>query len=323
MYKKLLKLHFNIEAKTIEILFDHIHTKIFLVESRTHKYVLKELGPNSYGNPENEGELAEYLYNNGIRVPRFFRNNNNEFVFDNDKNRYILEEYIEGQQYTLNTAPDWFLIKSAQTLGQIQNALKGYKKLPLEFGPDFLSKETITRNEKSILTKIKNAEEHKDTELIMSLKERLQHIKRISSIEFDCDKLTYINSHGDYYINQIIVQNKELVIIDWTGALYLPACFEVMMSYTYAAPACKDGTININMFKLYLDEYLKYVSLNKYDIKMMPYLLYFYLCFCCFTPPYNDLSSDYMQIAKLSDNLKNWLYENVDDLSRDLCALYD
>jgi len=223
--------------------------------------------------------------------------------------------------YELNTAPDWFLTKQAHTLGQIQDALKDYTQLPFAFEQDYFSKEKYINGEKSIFDKIKHAEEKSDTTLVAALNEHLKHIKRVSSFEFDCDKLTYVNTHGDLYTNQIIVRDDELVVIDWTHPGCTLACFEVMFSYVYAAPECKDGVIDIEKFKPILNEYLKYTKLNRYDLKMMPYFIYDYHVFCSFTPPYDDLPPDYLKIAHLQDNLLNWLYDNVENLSNKLLDL--
>lgn len=92
------------------------------------------------------------------------------------------------------------------------------------------------------------------------------------------------------------------------------------MSYIYANPACKSGVIDADSFKKYLHEYLKYLTLNSYDIAAMPYFYYHYLCLTSFWPPYDGLSNDYLRIAQLMDNLMDWLYDNVDDLSRALSS---
>ena len=324
MYDKLVEIirqNFNIEIIMIKKIADH-GAKVYLLESATEKYALKEMG--SEDKLETEGELIDHLISKGIKVPYIYRTITGSHVFIDNGLQYILYEYIEGTMIDLNSAPDWFLTKSAQTLGQIQSALKDYKHVPSKgFGQDFFTEEKYVKSELYITDKIKQAEEKNDASLIMALKERLKHIKRVSGFKFDCDKFTYVVTHGDFYINQVIVRDGELVTIDWTWPGYIPACFEVLMSYTYAAPECKGGVIEIDKFIPYLNEYLKYapIRLNRYDLKMMPYFLYHYCIFCSFTPPYDDLSFDYYKIANLTDNLANWLYENVDALSNDLCAL--
>ena len=318
---QLIKQNYNIEVIDVEVIARHGAT-VYLLESTNEKYALKEMGMDD--KLEGEGKLIECLINKGVSVPKIYHTIAGNHVFTDNGLQYILYEFIDGETIDLNAAPNWFLIKSAQTLGQIQDALKDCKPLSTGFSQNFFAKEKYTWGEQSIKDKIKQAEEKKDTALAMALNERLKHIKRVSRFDFDCDKLTYVNTHGDFYTNQIIVRGEELVTIDWTGGPSCSlACFEVLMSYTYAAPDCKDGVIDIEKFKPYLSEYLKYapIKLSQYDLKMMPYFLYHYCIFCSFTPPYDDLSDDYHKIANLTDNLANWLYDNVDILSQDLCSV--
>jgi hypothetical protein len=272
---------------------------------------------------ENESELNKHLISKGINVPKLYYTTTGNHIIYNNGFMYILYEFIDGKMYDLNTASEWYLTKQVQTLGQIQNALKDYKQLPLLFGPgqDFFTKEKYLKNEKLILEKINQADKKNDKTLIAALNERLKHIKRVSDFEIDCDKLTFVNSHGDFYLNQIIVRNNELVTMDWSHPRYLPACNEVMMSYLYAAPECKDGKITINKFKPYLCEFLKYTPLNRYDMQIMPYLMYYYCVFCSFTPPYDDLPNDYFNIANHTDKAANWLFSNVESLSSEIVAL--
>jgi len=321
IYKELIQENFNIEVKSIKILADHMQSKIFLVEAQTGKYVLKEVNSDFLSHPENEGALLEYLYSHGINVARLILTKNNEYIFSYGEKQFHLQEFIDGEIISLNTATDWYLKKSAQMLGEIQRVLRGYNKLPVLFDKDFLDKSTVFKAKQSILDAIKQAEKENKRALVIDLNERLKHIEKIACFKFDLNKLTYSNSHGDYYVNQIITRNQEMIVIDWTGACFLPVCFEVMMSYTYADSECKGGTIHIKRFKTYLNEYLKHFPLSSYDLKMMPYFYYYQLCICTFVPPYDDLPNDYLQITKLCNNLMNWLHINVDNLSNDLCAV--
>jgi len=313
--------NYGIIAENIELISDHPGSKVYLATSQTGKYALKKTGLNNHG--EKDGELSEFLSRNGINVAKFLRTKTNGFAFFDEHFQYTLQEFIDGEQIPLNTASDWFMIKTAQTLGQIQNVLRDYKQLNKAQWPSWLlSKDPITQNEPAIIAKIEEVKNSGDTALAAALQQRLKHIRRISGFNIELDKLTHVNSHGDFYINQTILKGKDLYVIDWDGGSNLPACNEVMMSFVYADPVCKDGIIDIDRFKPYLNEYLKYTELTSYDIQMMPYFTYSYFCFCGFTPPYDDLSDDYMQIAIFSDTLMNWLHDNVDTLSAELVAIF-
>jgi len=326
MYGKitqLIELNYGIEITNIEILIDHTYSKVYLLESPTDKYALKEMSGNKEF--ENEGLLNNHLISKGVKVPKVYHTTTGDYIVCNNGLMYVLYEFIEGKMYDLNAAPDWFLLKQVHTLGQIQIALKEYKFTQFSmcsgFQQNFFSKEKYIYSEKSINEKLKLAEEKNDLALVAALNERLKHIKKVSLFEFDCDKLTYVNTHGDLYINQIIVRDSELIVIDWTHPGRSLACFEVLMSYVYAAPDCKDGVVDIEKFKPILNEYLQYTELNRYDLKMMPYFIYHYSIFCSFSPPYDDLPSDYLKIARLTDNLANWLHDNVENLSNELLLM--
>lgn len=321
MLTEIITANYDLEIQNIKRLDEHFGTEIFLIEASCGQYLLKTL-PLDRENTENEGRITEYLHQNGVPVAKFLKTIHGAYISKTTEKQFHIQEFIEGETLAVNTAPDWFLEKSAQMLGKIQRVLKDYPKLPTSFDGDFFQKSTAFGAKQFYTDKLESAVETKDKQLQQEIEEKLKHIERVSTFSFDVSKLTYVNSHGDYYIGQIIVSNRDLVVIDWTSASFLPACFEVFMSYTYADPLCCNGEICTQKFKKYWNEYLKHSSfiLNDYDIKMMPYFLYYYLCFCSFTPPYSEIPNTYKAINTLSNNLMNWLYENVDRISTELFA---
>jgi hypothetical protein len=264
---------------------------------------------------ENEGYVTEFLYDNGIKVARLLKTKCNEYLVKTNELQFHIQDFIEGETYAVNSAPNWFIEKSAQILGEINHTLKGFRDLPVSFGKDFFSVTTVNNSKQHYINELQKAKESGDNSLVIELEEQLKHLNRISKFSFDVDKLTYTNSHGDFYIGQTIAKNKEITVIDWTSACRLPVCLEIITSYSYADPLCKDGVIDINGLKKYLSQYLKYFTLNEYDIKMMPYLFYFQQCICNYSPPYDNMADNYKAISKLILNLLNWLYDNVEDLS--------
>jgi Ser/Thr protein kinase RdoA (MazF antagonist) len=316
---EIISTNYELEIKNIKCIDEHFGTEIYLIEASSGQYLLKTFHLDRE-NTENEGRITEYLHTNGIPVAKFLKTIDGNYMTKTAKMQFHIQEFIKGETLAVNTAPEWYLEKSAQMLGKIQRVLKDYSKLPTEFDDGFFQKTVALDSKQFYTTKLVNAVETKDKQLQQEIEEKLKHIERVSAFSFDSSKLTYANSHGDYYTGQIIVNNRDMVVIDWSSASYLPACFEVFMSYTYADPLCRNGRISAQKFKKYLNEYLKHSSiiLNDYDIKMMPYFLYYYLCFCSFTPPYSEVPGTYKAINTLSNNLMNWLYENVDNISTEL-----
>jgi Ser/Thr protein kinase RdoA (MazF antagonist) len=315
----LINRSYGLNILEIGVLMEHYASKVFLLETATSKYALKQMKEDR--GLEDENKLNKHLSDKGIKIPKIYLTVTGEHIVYNDGFMYILYEFIDGKTRRFHTVPDWLLIKQAQTLGEIQNALKDYKRLPLIFGKGFHTKEKCLKREQRINNEIESAEKRNDVTLTAALYERLRHIRKISEVEIDCNKLTYVNSHGDFYLSQIIERDGELVVIDWVHPRYLPACNEIMMSYMYAAPECRDGTITAANFAPYLREYMKYTALNRYDLEIMPYFTYFYCIFCSFTPPYDALPGDYNEIARITDKTANWLCENADKLSSELCKL--
>jgi len=208
---------------------------------------------------------------------------------------------------------------SAALLGQIQKALNQYPALPVLFDQHFLSAERVEMCRGAVMEKLEDAMENEQIEIVAALKKRLRHLERVSRFQINPQRLTYGNSHGDYYTNQIIAGKNKLTVIDWTDACRLPYCFEAIMSFSYASPACKSGGIETADLKRYLDAYSKYITLSSYDLKAMPYFYYYQLATCTFLPPYDSLAPDYMEITNHCNKTMDWLYQHVDTVSSALC----
>ena len=57
----------------------------------------------------------------------------------------------------------------------------------------------------------------------------------------------------------------------------------------------------------------------EYDIKAMPYVLYFWHCVCNYRPDeLAGIAENYRPIALLIQKLLNWLYVHVEELSEAL-----
>jgi thiamine kinase-like enzyme len=316
--EKLILDNYNIEIKNMLIIDSHFGTEIFLIETKNGKYIVKTL-PLYVGDLETEGKITDFLYDKGLNVARLVKTNNGMYHIKTDKMQFHVQKYIEGKTLMVNTAPEWFMKKSAFILGKIHSELKDYDKLKTNFGKDFFYKSTVLETIKYYNGLLNKAVNNKNTSLVSDIEERLKHLDRISSFNIYADKLTYTNSHGDFHIGQIITNKKELMVIDWTSASSLPVCLEVILSYVTEDPICVDGKIDVTGLKKYIDNYSKYFTLNKYDIQMMPYIFYYQQLMCHYEPPYNVIPDTYKPICNLINNFTKWLYENVETISNELC----
>ncbi len=318
MNQYIIENNFNLKVSDIQLLDKHFGTELYLINTDIGKYIVKVL-PLYMENVKNEGELTEYLYNHGLKVARFMKSKEDTYVVKTPEYQFTVQQFIEGESLSVNTAPDWFISKSADFLGQTALLLKDYKGLSLRFGKDFFSTRTVFRKMWQYKKELACAKKAKDMNILPIWEEQIRHLKRISKFHIDAKKLTYANSHGDYHIGQAIIHNNDFTVVDWSSACILPVCLDVITSYVFSSSTCAEGEIDAEGLKKYIQQFTEKFPLTEYDIKAMPYVLYFWHCMCNYRPDeLSDIPDSYKAIAKLINNLLNWLYDNVDELSERL-----
>lgn len=318
MNQYIIENNYNLRISDIQLLDKHFGTEIYIINTNTGKYIIKVL-PLFMENVKNEGEVTEYLYNHGLKVAQFLKSKDDAYVVTTSEFQFTVQQFIEGASQSVNTAPDWFLIKSADYLGKAAYLLKDYKELPLRFGKDFFSAQTVRKKMWQYQKELIKAKISKNTDLIPAWEEQIRHLKRISKFHIDTKKLTYANSHGDYHIGQAILHNNDFTVVDWSSACRLPICLDVITSYVFSSPTCAAGAIDADGLKEYIHHFTKYFPLTAYDLTAMPYVLYHWHCMCNYRPDeYCDIPESYKAIAELINNFLNWLYDNVEALSEQL-----
>jgi len=317
IFKKLIMENYDLEINDLR-LFEGQFCAMYSMKTNKGRYFVKTQ-PHEVKGMKNEGYITDYLYNNGISVPRIFKTKSGMYHVETEDFQFHIQEFIDGEILKENTAPEWFLKKSADMLGKIHSVLKNYdgELLPI-IGNHFLDKSAINYFKNHYNERLNEAVNQKNNRLIPLLEERVRNLERVSAFDIDINKLTCSNSHADFHIGQIIADGENITVVDWTSAGITPICFEVIRSYVYAAPECRNGEINSDGLKRYINYYLKNFALNDYDIKMMPYVFYFQQMIWNYSPPYDDIPEAGKDRCKLIQNFTKWLYENVDDLSRKL-----
>ncbi len=310
--------NYNLRVFSTKLLDRHFGTEIHLIDTDTGKYIVKVL-PLYAENINNEGFITEYLYNRGLKVARFLKNKDDDYVVKTSEYQFTVQQYIEGETLSINSAPEWFLNKSADFLGQTVLFLEDYKELPLRFSKEFFSPKTALEKKQHYMDELARAKESGRVDMEPIWEEQIRHLEKISEFQIDTDRLTYANSHGDYHIGQAIVNNNDITVIDWTSACRLPICLDVITSYVFASPTCVGGAIDADGLKKYIRHFAKKYPLTEYDIKAMPYVVYFWHCVCNYRPDeLADIAESYQPIAKLVYSLLNWLYDHVEELSAQL-----
>ena len=318
MNKNIIENNFNLKVLDINLLDKHFGTELYLINTDTGKYIVKVL-PLYMGNVKNEGELAEFLYSHGVKVARFLKSKEDSYVVKTPEFQFTVQQFIEGESLSVNTAPDWFISKSADFLGQTASLLKDYEGLSLRFGKDFFSVKTARRKMREYKKELAKAKKSNTIKTVPLWEEQILHLKRISKFHIDTKKVTYANSHGDYHIGQAIIHNNDFTVVDWSSACRLPICLDVITSYVFSSPTCAEGEIDADGLKKYIKQFTEKFPLTEYDIKAMPYVLYFWHCMCNYRPDeLADIPESYKAIAKLINDFLNWLYDNVEELSENL-----
>jgi len=313
-----IRKNYSLKIESLDLLDSHFGTEIYLLRTENKKFIVKSL-PSLHANLEGEGKVTDFLRERGISVARVLKTNGGSYSVRMDDTQFHVQDFIEGETLAVNTAPAWFLTKSAQTLGRVHQALMDYPPLERAFDERFFDKLNVL-GKKAFLTELLNSDEAKVNDTLRAeILGQMKHADKIASFDIDFTKLTFANSHGDFYIGQVITNGDSFTVIDWSSVCNLPICIELMMSYAYAAPECADGTINAAGLREYIQQYSTYSPLSEYDLKIMPYLFYWHQFMTNYTPPFSEVPPSYKTISKLINNLMDWLYYNAGTLASELC----
>lgn len=324
----LLKHHYGLDAIRLEKSSVGAGSDTYFVICTDGKYVVKYPAASEINHPGAEPELCEYLLEKGVPACQFLRNKDGYFLTKDEIGRqFHVQRFIEGKVYDLNTAPDWLLAESAQMLGKIHTALKGYASLPTDIGSDFFKFMTPERTLASYERSLTIAQSRGDSEIIEDLKYRIGLMQRFPNYKFDLDELTCCATHGDYFISQIICGDEEInAVIDWTTACVHPVVWEIVRSFVYAAPSCKDGQIDMDEFLRYVEEYRKFAPLNEYDLLCMARLFYYQIAVCDYYGQYYASTADnryiYLHQAVFSTKLLRWMEEHVETMTARLLTAF-
>lgn len=318
---QLLEGNYDLKVSDIRLLEEHFGTEIYLIDAGTRKYIVKAI-PLCFENIENEGLITDFLYRRGHKVARLLKSRDGKYVIKTPEFQFTVQEYIEGKTLPLNSAPEWFLEKSADFLGKTTLALKGYAPLPLRFGKDFFAAGTAISKKEQYSSELEKVIASGDRKAVPIWKEQIRHLERISKFRIDADRLTYANSHGDFHIGQAIVKDQDFTVIDWSSACRLPVCLDVITSYVFASPKCREGAVDAEGLNRYIRAYTKHFPLGEYDIKTMPYVLYFWHSICNYHPDeLAGMSEAYQPIAMLIQKMLSWLSVHTEELSEALTFL--
>lgn len=273
--KKFLLQNYHLEVFKVEFL-NRGSANLFSLNN--NQYILKEY-QSRYDEEsiKNEVEIIRHLRQKNMPVSVFLPNVRNEF-FTKYRNRLmIVEEFIEGEVRGNHTGDFICLIDSAQMLGRLVIALEDLNvSLPVMDVKKWFLQETVDksiRKYEELLCMV--PDNFYGTQILIDLKDKIAMLRNFDMYDvFDkLDSLTIKNTHGDYNVLQFIYQeNKIKAVLDFASATRMPIVWELIRSYSYIDRNVIDGEFDLNYFKKYVDEFCRFVHLNRDDIQCMPYI---------------------------------------------------
>ena len=249
----------------------------FRVQAKQGAFVFKIVRADAINHPERESALCSYLIQRGIPASEFIPDNNGQLTTHWSDGRVChLQRLIPGKAYAMNTAPDWFMEESPRLLGRIHIALMEHEPLPEGIGTGFFAHMTPENALHSYRSSLDFARERGEEAVCEALAHRIRLAEKHRSWRIDPALLTRVNTHGDYTVNQIICADGCIHgVIDWTSACTHPAVWELVRSYFYAAPECRDGGFDERRLQAYIRRYDAVMPLSPADhAHMMDVYLY-------------------------------------------------
>ena len=209
---------------------------------------------------------------------------------------------------------------SAFMLANIHVSMRDMKDLPVGIGADFLKYRRPEYMEESYEKTCRQAIENGNEAIAERIRTNMRIVRRMPDYKFDIRRFSCGNTHGDYMISQLIFKDGKIAgVIDWTCACIHPYIWEIVRSYVFMAPEIKHGEINMESLCSYISDYLKYGTLNTYDIENAGKFFYYFLSVCNFYGQYYDSLSKnrniYLKQADIASSLLEWFESHMEELS--------
>lgn len=288
------------------------------------KYILKEF-QSRYSKEQIEKEIAviNHLKKKDIRVPEYMKCLDGNYSFVYKEKTMIVQKFIEGYTIDPNNGDYNQTMESAYYLGKIINGLDDIDyNLPTSDISSWYSKENFDNaiNTYNYLLNNLNDKDEMYIKIKNDLEEKINMINDVKKkLKLDEMKnLTIKGTHGDYSVMQFIYKDGKInAIIDFVSACKMPVVWEIIRSYSYIDKNAKNGEFNIDILVDYVKEVCKYVNLNKYDFKYMPYLYMIQLLNSSYgyKQYLKNSNKDLLEFGFLRTNICRYLYKNATIIS--------
>lgn len=291
--KQLLKTHYGLSLKEIMSISQGAGGESWIAFFEEGKYIVKFPGQSEMDHPEAEPALCQYLLSRHIPSCRFVPNRQGDFFTRTENGKLMqVKHFEEGTVYPFHQAPPWLIPQAAQMLGRIHHALRTYQGLSEGIGERFFRYMTPERALRSHRATLAIALERKDLPAAEDLQFRIRLLENTKPYLPPLSRLTCLPTHGDYGINQLVCGKDHIhCVIDWTSACIHPVAWEIIRSFVYADPSCRDGRLSPDALKAYTAAYMEYSPLTSDDLAHMVPLFYYQSLVCDFYGQYYASSS--------------------------------
>ena len=214
------------------------------------RYFLKEHGRSTQPSQlQRERRLLAHLASERIPVGTVISTCDGAAFIAHRERLFQLQSFVAGHTWPKHQAPQWLLEQLALTLGRIVRALAAVPRLPSGCGKWFDGRlPARAQRLRELATQIEAApwlREDERSRLSESARTRAQIVERIAGCGLSARDFTIGNTHGDYSLLQVLCANKAIsAVVDFEKASQLPYVWEVVRSFTYAHPSCRQGGLD-------------------------------------------------------------------------------
>ena len=239
----------------------------FRVNTGDGAFVFKIVRADSINHPEREAGLCDFLLHRGLPVSQFCATTGGQLTASWPDGRTChLQRLIPGRNFAMNTAPDWFMAESPVLLARLHTALADHERFPEGIGTGFFAHMTPENALHSYRASLDLARSRGEDAVCEALCLRIHLAEKRATWRIDPSPLTYVNTHGDYTVNQILCDDGRITgVIDWTSACVHPVVWELTRSYFYAAPECAQGRYDPRRFNNWVNAYDNLCPLSSAD----------------------------------------------------------
>ncbi|MDO8563903.1 MAG: hypothetical protein Q7R87_02755 [Nanoarchaeota archaeon] len=310
------------------------NANIFKIKCDGEYYVLKEY-QSSYKLKDiiNEERVTNLLKENWIPTVEIILCLNSDYAWEYNERICVLQKFIDGVVMSPFSGSYKAMMESGYYLSKINLALQKIKLDKEDNISDWLTPKSFLKTEQNYDKIIEECDKYEMDSIFKKIKGDIL-IKKNLLKEFAKNKtiirslagVTHMNSHGDYSVMQFIYENdksKIKAILDLSAAAKLPVVWEVIRSYSYIDPKCKEGEIDIKNLVDYVIEYMKTIKLSKTDLSMMPYVYLIQLLkssygYSQYVLYFSENKEQLIEFAFWRTKMCQWLAANAEKLSKEL-----